>query len=162
MISVEYANAYSEVLEILKYISKEDYEKIPNSKIELFETNYNKDYIFKYNPNKTLDEQNVSKTAKAIIAILFRDYWATEIQKEKIISKQNYDRMKLEEERKARYNSNNLFKNNEKRIIMDNTEKEEELALIETSDIKWYKKVWRFLTKFLENNIDYEILFDFS
>ena len=32
MISVEYANAYSEVLEILKYISKEDYEKIPNSK----------------------------------------------------------------------------------------------------------------------------------
>lgn len=148
MISVEYANAYSEVLEILKYISKEDYEKIPNSKIELFETNYNKDYIFKYNPNKTLDEQNVSKTAKAIIAILFRDYWATEIQKEKIISKQNYDRMKLEEERKARYNSNNLFKNNEKRIIMDNTEKEEELALIETSDIKWYKKVWSFLTKF--------------
>ena len=142
MISVEYANAYSEVLEILKYISKEDYEKIPNSKIELFETNYNKDYIFKYNPNKTLDEQNVSKTAKAIIAILFRDYWATEIQKEKIISKQNYDRMKLEEERKARYDSNNLFKNNEKRIIMDNTEKEEELALIETSDIKWYKKVW--------------------
>lgn len=150
MISVEYANAYSEVLEILKYISKEDYEKIPNSKIELFETNYNKDYIFKYNPNKTLDEQNVSKTAKAIIAILFRDYWATEIQKEKIISKQNYDRMKLEEERKARYNSNNLFKNNEKRIIMDNTEKEEELALIETSDIKWYKKVWRFLTEFLK------------
>ena len=150
MISVEYANAYSEVLEILKYISKEDYEKIPNSKIELFETNYNKDYIFKYNPNKTLDEQNVSKTAKAIIAILFRDYWATEIQKEKIISKQNYDRMKLEEERKARYNSNNLFKNNEKRLIMDNTEKEEELALIETSDIKWYKKVWRFLTEFLK------------
>ena len=148
MISVEYANAYSEVLEILKYISKEDYEKIPNSKIELFETNYNKDYIFKYNPNKTLDEQNVSKTAKAIIAILFRDYWATEIQKEKIISKQNYDRTKFEEEMKARYNSNNLFKNNEKRIIMDNTEKEEELALIETSDIKWYKKVWRFLTEF--------------
>lgn len=147
MISVEYANAYSEVLEILKYISKEDYEKIPNSKIELFESNHNEDYIFKYNPNKTLDEQNVSKTAKAIIAILFRDYWATEIQKEKIINKQNYDRMKLEEEKKRRYNLDNLFKNNEKKIIMNNTEEEEELALIETNDIKWYEKVWRFLTK---------------
>ena len=100
MVSIEYANAYSEVLEILKYISKEDYEKIPNSKIELFETNHNKEYIFKYNPNKTLDEQNVSKTAKAIIAILFRDYWATEIQKEKIITKQNYDRKQLEEKKK--------------------------------------------------------------
>ena len=69
-------------------------------------------------------------------------------KKKKIINKQNYDRMKLEEEKKTRYNSDNLFKNNEKKIIMDNTEKEEELALIETNDIKWSKKVWRFLTKF--------------
>ena len=148
MIDIKYANAYSEVLEILKYVSKEDYEKIPNSKIELFETNHNKEYVFKYNPNKTLDEQNVSKTAKAIIAILFRDYWATAIQKEKIINKQNYDRMKLEEEKRTRYNSDNLFKNNEKKVIMNDVEKKEELALTEANDIKWYKKVWSFLIKF--------------
>ena len=148
MISVEYANAYSEVLEILKYISKEDYEKIPNSKIELFETNHNKEYIFKYNPNKTLDEQIVSKTAKAIIAILFRDYWATEIQKEKIITKQNYDRKQLEEKKKERYNSDNLFKNNEKKINLDGTKQEQKLALIEINNIKWYKKVWKFITRF--------------
>lgn len=148
MVSVEYANAYSEVLEILKYISKEDYEKIPNSKIELFETNHNKEYIFKYNPNKTLDEQNVSKTAKAIIAILFRDYWATELQKEKIITKQNYDRMQLEEKKKERYNSDNLFKNNKKKNILDGTEQEQKLALIEINNIKWYKKVWKFITRF--------------
>lgn len=148
MVSVEYANAYSEVLEILKYISKEDYEKIPNSKIELFETNHNKEYIFRYNPNKTLDEQNVSKTAKAIIAILFRDYWATEIQKEKIITKQNYDRKQLEEKKKERYNSDNLFKNNEKKINLYGTKQEQKLALIEINNIKWYKKVWKFITRF--------------
>lgn len=148
MVSVEYANAYSEVLEILKYISKEDYEKIPNSKIELFETNHNKEYIFKYNPNKTLDEQNVSKTAKAIIAILFRDYWATELQKEKIIAKQNYDRMQLEEKKKEIYNSDNIFKNNKKKIILDSTEQEQKSDLIETNNIKWYKKVWKFITRF--------------
>ena len=148
MVSVEYANAYSEVLEILKYISKEDYEKIPNSKIELFETNHNKEYIFKYNPNKTLDEQNVSKTAKAIIAILFRDYWATELQKEKIIAKQNYDRMQLEEKKKERYNSDNLFKNNKKKNILDATDQEQKLDLIEINNIKWYKKVWKFITRF--------------
>ena len=117
MIDIKYANAYSEVLEILKYIPVEDYNKIPKNKMELFKTNANNDYSFKYNPNKTLDEQNVSKTAKAIIAILFRDYWATEIQRKKIIEKQNYDRMKLEEEKKARYNSDNLFKDNEKKLL---------------------------------------------
>lgn len=126
----------------------QDYEKIPNSKIELFETNHNEDYIFKYNPNKTLDEQDVSKIAKAIIAILFRDYWATEIQKEKIINKQNYDRMKLEKEKKIKYNSDNIFKNNKKEIILDATEQEQKLDLIEINNIKWYKKVWNFVTRF--------------
>lgn len=144
MISIEYANAYSEVLEILRYISKEDYEKIPNSKIELFETNHNKDYKFKYNPNKTLDEQNVSKIAKAIIAILFRDYWATEIQKEKIIKKQNYDRMKLEQEKRDRYNPDNLFENSEKNVIMNNTNNVEKLDLVEVKNNKWHKKVFMF------------------
>lgn len=100
MIDIEYANAYSEVLEILKYIPIKDYDKIPKNRINLFKTYANKDYAFCYNTTKTLDEQNVSKIAKGIIAILFRDYWATEIQKEKIIAKQNHDRMQIIEEKK--------------------------------------------------------------
>ena len=39
MVENKYAIAYSEVLEILKHIPIEDYNKIPKSKIELFETN---------------------------------------------------------------------------------------------------------------------------
>ena len=92
MADIKYANAYSEVLEILKYIPIEDYNKIPTNKIELFKTNANSDYSFNYDPNKSLDEQEVSKIAKGIIAILFRDYWATKTQRNKIISKQNCDR----------------------------------------------------------------------
>ena len=98
MVNVEYANAYSEVLEILKFISKEDYEKIPASKIELFKLNSNKEYKFTYNPEKTLDEQNVSKRAKAIIGILFRDYWATEEEKQEFRKKDEEER-KLNEEK---------------------------------------------------------------
>lgn len=100
MVDIKYANAYREVLEILKYIPIEDYDKIPKNRINLFKSYANNDYAFCYDITKTLDEQNVSKTAKAIIAILFRDYWATELQKEKIIVKQNYDRMQLEEKKK--------------------------------------------------------------
>lgn len=121
MIDIEYANAYSEVLEILKYIPIKDYNKIPKNKIELFEKNANNEHRFKYNPNKTLEEQNVTKRAKAIIAILFRDYWANEIQREKIIKKQNYDRIKLEEEKRQKYNPNNIFKNKEIKSIENPT-----------------------------------------
>lgn len=110
MVSEEYANAYSEVLGILKFISKEDYDKIPENKIELFKLNSNKEYKFLYNPEKTLDAQNVSKRAKAIIGILFRDYWANEEQSKKIKIKQKNDRLILEEQKSLVYDIENIFK----------------------------------------------------
>lgn len=116
MENIEYANAYSEVLEILKNISKEDYEKVPSEKIDLFEKNANKNYNFQYDTNLTLDEQNVSKRAKAIIAILFRDYWATPEQREKILAKQNYDRIQIEKNKQKQYNVDNIFKNKERKV----------------------------------------------
>lgn len=148
MIDIEYANAYSEVLGILKYIPIEDYDKIPKNRINLFKTYANKYHAFCYNTTKTLDEQNVSKIAKGIIAILFRDYWATEIQKEKIIAKQNHDRMQDIEEKKENYNYDNNFKNNNEKNIVDATCQDQKVDLIEINKIKWYKKVWNSIINF--------------
>ena len=134
----KYSIAYSEVLEILKHISKEDYEKIPKSKIELYKANANKDYVFNYNPTKTLDEQNVSKIAKGIIAILFRDYWATPEQREKIIRKQNNDRIQIEMEKAKKYNPD-VFKANK------NKEEVKNKSLVKVEKQKWYEKVLVFI-----------------
>ena len=106
MADIQYANAYTEVLDILKYISKEDYEKIPKRKIKVFEENSNKNYSFTYDENKTLDEQNVSETAKAIIAILFRDYWATKEQRYVIIKKQQEIKEQKQKELMAKFEQN--------------------------------------------------------
>ena len=51
MVKVEYANAYKEVLDILKYVSKEDLNKIPTKKIEMFSKYANYDYVKVYNGN---------------------------------------------------------------------------------------------------------------
>lgn len=110
MFREEYSNAYTEVLAILKHISKEDYDKISENKLELFRINDNKEYNFVYNPEKTLNEQNICKRAKAIIGILFSDYWGTSEQKEKIITKQKNDRLILEEQKKLLYDVENIFK----------------------------------------------------
>ena len=145
MVDNKYAVAYSEVLEILKHIPLEDYNKIPKTKIELFKTNADNEYTFNYDPSKTLEEQNVSNITKGIIILLFRDYWATEIQRNKIIAKQNYDRMKLEEKK---YNPDNIFINHYKNPFTDNTENNQELALIKTNNMKWYKKIWKLIKDF--------------
>lgn len=106
MADIQYANAYTEVLDILKYISKEDYEKIPKSKIKVFEENSNKNYSFTYDENKMLDEQNVSEITKAIIAILFRDYWATKEQRYVIIKKQQEIKEQKQKELMAKFEQN--------------------------------------------------------
>lgn len=142
MVDNKYAVAYSEVLEILKHIPTEDYNKIPKSKIEFFETNADSEYIFSYDSNKTLEEQDVSNITKGIIILLFRDYWATELQRNKIIAKQNYDRIKLEEKKKEKYNLNNIFINNHKNSLVDIPENTQEISLVKVEDMKWYKKIW--------------------
>ena len=136
MVKAEYANAYKEVLDILKYVSKGDLNKIPTKKIEMFSKYANYDYDFEYNPEITLKEQNVSDIAQTIIAILFRDYWATEIQRNKIVAKQNYDRVKLEEKKQEIYNPDNIFINNHKNFLVDIPEKKQEKSLVKIDDIK--------------------------
>lgn len=95
MMNESYAIAYAEVLEILKHIPEEDYKKVPTDKLELFENLKDKNYIFSYDPSKTLNEQKVSRVAKELIILLFRDYWATPEQRDLIIRKQERDRVKM-------------------------------------------------------------------
>ena len=114
MISIEYKNAYKEVMEILKYISKEEYKKIPNNMIELFETQANQEYDFKFNINKKIDEQEISDLAKTILAILYRDYWATEEERNIILEKEKMDRKQSEIQKRRNYNPDDIFNKNKK------------------------------------------------
>ena len=141
MVNVEYANAYSEVLEILNHIPKSDYDKIPDDMIEVFTRNNNKEYEFNYDVCKTLNEQNVSKIAKTIIAILFRDYWATPTQREKIIVKEKYDIAKREQEKREKYNPDDLFGKKEKIQEDSIANQEKSLSLIEYKEKNFMKKM---------------------
>ena len=69
-----------------------------------------KDYDFKIDTSKTLEEQNLSDEAKAIIANIFKKYWATDYQKERIEAKEKYDMEQLEKEKHEKYNPDDIFK----------------------------------------------------
>ena len=141
-VNIEYANAYSEVLEVLNHMSKEDYNKIPKDMLEMFQTNCNNEYQFRYDLNKEFEEQGISKRAKLILAILFRDYWATPYQKEKIIAKQNYERQKLEQQKFEKYNPERLFENKRQPII---EEVKNISSMIEVKKEKWYQKIFKMI-----------------
>lgn len=106
----DYQIACKEVLEILKVVKKDDFKKIPKDEIETLNKNANNEYEFTYNPKININDQNVSKVAKAIIANYFIDYIATPEQKQKIINKQIYDIKNSEKEKKEKYINKNPFK----------------------------------------------------
>ena len=95
--------AYVEVLEILKLISKDDYEKIPKYIIENMEKE--KDISYKYEVSYINDflNQKMLKETEAILAVFYRDYWTTEEQKKKIQEIELLERKIAEEEKIKKY-----------------------------------------------------------
>lgn len=108
-----YNKAYKEVLEILKYMSDEDVNKVPKDMIETFEAKQDKNHIFEVDTEKSIEEQNLLEETKDILANIFRDYWATEEQKQKIIARENFEREKLELEKREKYNPDKIFEKKE-------------------------------------------------
>ena len=121
MITKEYAMAYTEVIEILKHVPDEDVNKIPKEKLEFYKANMDNEYKYKLDMTKEFEEQEISDITKAILANIFRDYWATPYQKERIEAKEKYDIEKLEEEKREKYNPDNVFKNNKEETFVENT-----------------------------------------
>ena len=138
-----YHKAYKEVLEVLKYMSKEDVKKVPKDMIVTFETKQDKNHIFEIDVNQSIEEQNLLEETKDILANIFRDYWATPEQKEKIIARENFEREKIELEKRERYNPDKIFENRnyikeESYKVVDN-----ELTVVENKT--WSEKIIDFI-----------------
>ena len=112
-----YSKAYKEIVEILKYVPEESVNKIPKEMSDLFEGEQLKTYNFEIDTEKLFEEQELLEETKAILANIFRDYWANDYQRKVIIEKENMDRIKWEEEK---YDPKDLFKNNQKNFNKQN------------------------------------------
>ena len=101
-----YECSYVEVLEILKHITKEEYDKIPKQLIEFFEEHKDKSYQYIYN---AASPKTLRKT-DAIIVSLYKDYIASDDEKKQIERRlmENYE--KAEIEKRKQYNPDDLFK----------------------------------------------------
>lgn len=124
------ACAYKEIYEILRIFPQELVAKIPQEKIRFFYNNM--DNRYEYNISKeTFDGQTMLEETKAILTILFRDYWATSKQKEKILAYENSAKNKLEEETRMKYNPDNLFKKRKQEIVDKKQTITDEIAIVE-------------------------------
>ena len=129
MSKTKYANAYTEVYEILSCLNNEEYLKIPEELIEVFEENRNLEYEYEINDEQDLSKQPMLKESKAILLNLFRDYLATPEQNQKIKQWLQADRVYLENQKQKQYN-NNVFENNKKYEKINNEESKTILPVV--------------------------------
>lgn len=142
-----YPKAYKEVIKILDFAPQESVNKIPKTMIETFKAKMDDNYDFKIDINKGFEEQDLLDETKAILANIFRDYWATPYQRERIIAKEKYDRQKIEDEKRIKYNSNDIFTKRNAVKIESKPEQTINNLPVNTQKNSFFKKIINFFKK---------------
>lgn len=129
----DYSKAYTELLEILRYVSQEDYDEIPKVLIEFFEENKENNYLYNYEIDLPFEQQKISRLTKILIASLYVNYWTTNEEKEQIKIKDNEYLIKLEEKKRKMYNPDDIFRQNEE--FVDKSDFKNQLIVKENRNI---------------------------
>ena len=129
-----YQQAFSEVNEILSYLSKENYNKIPKEVIDAIEENKDNDYVFFIDTTIPFEEQELLEESKAILFNIYKDYLSNDEIKDKIIELQKEEQIVKESINSLNIHLNDLFpKKPEKEIEV---EVKTETALIQIDNNK--------------------------
>lgn len=139
MQNIAYAEAATEVLEILNYTQKEDVEKIPKKFLKFLERNSSKTYKPDFDVAKPIKELNLKPKTQALLGLIYLRYWADEEGKEKFNQKLNENEKEYQKELQEKYSVDNLFKNRTTVInqenIQEETQKEIQLITVENKTL---------------------------
>ena len=140
MIDNVYKNAFKEVYEILQNTEEELVKKIPQKFVEFLQSNMNKDYQINIDNTIEIDKQSILPETEAILALIYRSYWATDEEKLEFANMDKQEQMKQEFQGKSideifeqRKNINNITIDNNLMVI-------EEESFIKTI----FKKILKF------------------
>ena len=130
-----YTKALTEVDEVLNYLDVKLLNKIPETFKNFIKNSKNKMYKYQYNKEKPLYEQELSKEAKAIISLIYRDYICYPQEKNQLVQEE-------------KNNTKNEFKVNEIETIKNDI-KTETVAIAIIEKESFWKKVINKMKKIL-------------
>lgn len=104
----------------------------------------NPDYEYILEQDVPIKEQKMMEETKAILSIIFRDYWATPQQRNIIIEKEKYDMQEAEKKKIEKYGTEINFRNDNK----------EHFSQQNRNELVVYKEnIFRKIINFLKNKI---------
>lgn len=134
----EYAEAYAEVIDIIKHMDKTLVSKIPEKMINLLTENSSKEYKVELDYTKSLKEMNLKPKTSAVLTLIFINYLCDPEMKQDYINKLNENEKKYQEELNKKYSYENLFTSEE--CVDAENEKVSEIVSSNTEMIEYKEK----------------------
>lgn len=127
--NINYIKAYTEVNCLLEYLPQSYIDKLPKKLIELIQNQSNEQYNINIDTNKSLLEQNFSKKAKDLIAVIKYNYWSTNEEKQQLQQIFYDNENKYQKELSEKYDLDNIFKKKESKMEMPQIENNVQMAV---------------------------------
>ena len=142
---MEYEKCLTELDEILNFLPNEYINKIPKEIRDGIKIQKSKDYLFKYDTTKKLNEQKIDRKTISMLSYLNTEYLLNDEQKQYMMEIYKKNEQEIEKKKIEKYNQNNLFKKK------SNFAENKEIALTEVKKDKWYIKMFKFIKKIFKN-----------
>ena len=143
---MEYEKCLVEVDEVLNHLSKEELNKIPEDVLKNIKKHKDKEYMWKYDESKQLEEQKFDRNTIVILSYINMEYLLSKEQKDLMEKIHELNEQNFANEIQEKYDSKDLFKNKNKTNI--NVENENAIAKLENN--KWYNKIFSFINRLLK------------
>ena len=142
MIKIEnYAKAYTEILKIIEYLPDSEYQKIPQKLIEKFLEESDKEYAFEIQSKDDFENKKLLKETEYIMYALYRNYLSDEEERGQLIRLEKQAYNDSEENKRIKYNPDNIFKNKDRKVIDSSERISNEVAMTQYNK-SIFKKIW--------------------
>lgn len=138
---MEYEKCLVEVAEVLNHLSKEELNKIPEDVLKGIKKHKDKEYMWKYDESKRLEEQKFDRNTIVILSYINMEYLLSKEQKDLMEKIHELNEQNFANEIQEKYDSKELFKNK------TNINVENENAIAKLENNKWYNKMFSFIKR---------------
>ncbi len=136
---MEFEKCLVEVDEVLNHLSKEELNKIPEDVLKGIKKHKDKEYMWKYDESKRLEEQRFDRNTIVILSYINMEYLLSKEQKDLMEKLHELNEQNFINEIQEKYDSKDLFK------TKTNVENENAIAKLENN--KWYNKMFSFIKR---------------
>ena len=122
--NAEYSVAATEVLDILEHTKREEVEKISKKFINFLKEKSDKEYKPNLDHKKSIKEMELKPKTKAILGMIYLNYWADEDGKKRFKAKLKENEESYQQELREKYNVEKVFNKRKTEVMEESTPSE--------------------------------------